>query len=148
VSLPLPTRWRSRGRHRAADQLLLVEAERDRLAARNAHLQTTLGHADELITLVCQNAAASRVEADELRAERDTLAEAQELLLVDYDELAARNTALRQELLNLRAISSPAPADHGPAIPLHDPERTVPTPAYALWDAPGCPAGWANGRVA
>lgn len=141
MSLTLPALWRSRGRHRAADQLALVEAERDRLAARNAHLQNALGHADELITRVCRRGAANCAEAEQLRAELDTLTEAHALLESENDELAARNTALRQELANLRAISSPAPADGKPAIPLrgYDPEATVPTPVYGLWDAIGNP---------
>lgn len=123
------------GRHRAADRIPILEAERDRLAAQLAATQAKLAWADELVTKVCAEKNALKFSEARLTAEVEKLAEANSLLADENDELGARLIAARQELANLAAISSPAPADHGPAVALLD--DTVETNVTTLWNAHG-----------
>lgn len=119
------------GRHRAADRIPVIEAERDAWQAKALAAQAKLAHADALITKVCSEKNVLRFEAARLTAELETLTEANELLEADLDELGARLIEARQDLANAHAISSPAPADHGPAIALLD--DTVETNVRPLW---------------
>jgi hypothetical protein len=123
------------GRHRAADRIPVIEAERDAWRAKAEAAQGKLAHADELITKVCAKTNALRVAEARLTEQVERLAEANELLEAENDEFAARLTAARQELANRDAVSSPAPADHGPAIALLD--DTVETSVSTLWNAHG-----------
>lgn len=128
---------RGTGRRRAADYIPVVEAERDYWKARAAALQDRLVHADDLIVAVCcRNEQLERGRA-QAAADRDLILDAHRILLDDHDELAARYTELRIELANLKAISSPAPADNVPAIPQHDPEATAELTVTTLWNAHG-----------
>lgn len=136
---------RGTGRRRAADTIPLIEAERDHWHGRCVALERRLALADGLIAdIVCAN---QQILTRAQTAEHDlaALVQAHEYLLTENDELAARYTDLRIENANLKAISSPAPADGGPAIPLRDPHDTVELTASTLWDAHGLPA---FGRVA
>jgi hypothetical protein len=138
---------RGTGRRRAADTIPLIEAERDhwkhRCAAlehRTATLEHRLALADGLIAdIVCANQRLQR-RAETAEHNLEALNDAHNYVLNDLDELSHRNTALRIENANLKAIYSPAPADGGPAIPLRNPEDTVPIPVFTLWDAHGLPA--------
>lgn len=123
------------GRHRAADRIPLLEAERDEWKAKAAAAQAKLDHADALITKVCREKSALLFENARLTAEKDTATEANGLLEAELDELGARLIEARQELANRDAISSPAPADHGPAVALLD--DTVETNVTTLWNAHG-----------
>ena len=123
------------GRHRAADRIPVLEAERDVWEAKFAAAQAKLTHADELVTKVCQEKNALTFETARLTGQVERLTEANELLADENDELGARLLAARQELANRDAISSPAPADHGAAIALFD--DTVETNVSALWNARG-----------
>lgn len=130
---------RGTGRRRAADTIPLVEAERDDWQTRCAALEHRLALADGLIAdIVCKNQQIL-IRAHAAEHDLDALNQAHEYLLTEHDELAARYTDLRIENANLKAISSPAPADGGPAIPLRNPEDTIPIPVFTLWDAHGLP---------
>ncbi len=128
------------GAHRAADRIPQLETDRDYWQAVALEAQAKLDHADALMTTVCQEKAnieaAAKFEAARLNGEIDVLTEANEFLAQENDELAARLIATRQDLANARAISSPAPADHGPpvALPKRDPEATEEIFAGPLWD--------------
>jgi hypothetical protein len=128
---------RGTGRRRAAATIPLIEAERDQWKNRCAL-------ADQLlIELWCARDTAERkyiqaaTELAQAIADRDRTAEGHLYLLHEHDELAGRYTELRIELANLKAISAPAPADRGPAIPVHDPEQTHELTVTTLWDARG-----------
>lgn len=128
---------RGTGRRRAADYIPVVEAERDYWKARAAVLQDRLVHADDLIVAVCcRNEQLERGLA-QATADRDLILDAHRFLLDDHDQLAARHTEVRMELANLKAVSSPAPADDVPAIPQHDPEATAELAVTTLWNAQG-----------
>lgn len=133
------------GRRRAVDRIPELTAERDQLTAERDRWralaearQEQLAHADRLITKVCREKTAMRVDVARVEAERDNLAVANEALEQDNDELAARLTEARSEIANLLAISSPAPADHGPAIPLtkFDAAKGGTFNALSLWNSP------------
>jgi hypothetical protein len=131
---------RGTGRRRAADTIPLIEAERDHWHSRCTALEHRLALADGLIAdIVCKN---QQILTRAQTAEHNlaALVQAHEYLLTENDELAARYTDLRIENANLKAISSPAPADGGPAIQHRNPEETVPIPVFTLWDARGLPA--------
>jgi hypothetical protein len=102
------------GQHRAADYIPIVEAERDHYRNLAELRETALGHADDLITHLC------------IRHDKD---QQQIALLANQRDMFAEND-------NLRAISSPAPADHAPAIPVraYDPEATEDLQVSTLWD--------------
>lgn len=145
ISQHLAYLLRGTGRRRAADTIPLIEAERDHWHSRCAALEHRLALADGLIAdIVCKN---QQILTRAQTAEHDlnALGQAHEYLLTEHDELAHRYTDLRIENANLKAISSPAPADGGPAIQHRDPQETVPIPVFTLWDAHGLPA---FGRVA
>lgn len=117
-----------------------------RAVDRIPELQAQLHAADTLITSQAQEIEAlklaRRALATKLTAVEEqlaTVATAHELLLDEYDELASRYTAVDTDLQNLRAITVPAPADHGPAIPIrpYDPDATEEHPVLTLWDAHG-----------
>jgi small-conductance mechanosensitive channel len=119
------------GRHRAADRIPVLEAERDAIKAEQAKLD----HADELITKVCQQKNALKFENARLTQQVETATEANTLLGADLDELSARLIETRQDLANALAVSSPAPADHGNPVPL--PKDTGGKTITTLWDACG-----------
>jgi chromosome segregation ATPase len=123
------------GRHRAVDRIPVLEGERDAWEAKFTATQAKLNHADALITKVCSEKNALRFETARLAAELETVTEGHVLLEAETDELAARLTGAQQEIANLRAVSSPAPANCGPAIPL--PDDTVETNVGTLWNARG-----------
>jgi chromosome segregation ATPase len=123
------------GRHRAADRIPVIEAERDAWLAKAEAAQAKLDHADALITKVCSEKSSLRVAEARLTEQVERLTEANALLEADLDELGARLIAARQELANALAVYSPAPADHGPAIALLD--DTVETNVSTLWNAHG-----------
>lgn len=127
------------GRRRAIDRIPELTAERDYWQALAEARREQLAHADRLITKVCQEKSALRFEAARAAAELDVLTEAHRLLEVENDELAARLIEVRADLANQLAIHSPAPADHGPAIPLprYDPDRTEELTVRTLWDMAG-----------
>lgn len=126
------------GRHRAIDRIPVLEAERDAIKAERdvweakaRAAQAKLDHAEELVTSVRRQKNALKFENARLAAELEITVEANGLLAADLDELAARLIEARQDLANALAISSPAPADHGPAIALLD--DTVETNVRPLW---------------
>lgn len=122
-----------RGRRRAADRIPVLTTERDlwfMLALLQAH---QLGAARRQLDAADASTTVMGAELDGLRIERADITGA-------YDQLAARYHEVDADLRNLKAISSPAPADHKPAIVLHDLDDTVSTPVSALWDALGQPA--------
>jgi hypothetical protein len=138
---------RGTGRRRAADTIPLIEAERDHWHSRCVALEQRNADADALIiTLWCTNDGLERqlaqaaADREQAIADRDVTAEGHQFLLQEHDELAGRFTELLMENANLKAISSPAPADGGPAIPPRDPHDTIPIPVFTLWDAHGVPA--------
>jgi len=109
---------RGTGRRRCADYIPVVEAERDQAVAEVAALKERLGHADDLLVAVCCRNARLEAALREARTDRDLVADAHLMLLTEHDELTHRLIEARAEIANLRAISSPAPVDHGPAIQL------------------------------
>lgn len=123
------------GRHRSADRIPVIEAERDAWEAKAEAAHAKLAHADALITKVCSEKNVLKFEAAQLTAELETATEANELLTAENDELGARLTAARQDLANHLAVSSPAPADHGNPVPL--PKDTGGKTTTTLWDALG-----------
>ena len=125
------------GAHRAADRIPVLEADLAAAQALAKARQEQLAHADALITRVCQEKSATRFKLARLTAQLDVATKAHQLLEQENDELTARLTALRAENANLLAVYSPAPADHGPAIPLRDAERTAELKVSALWGAHG-----------
>jgi seryl-tRNA synthetase len=126
------------GRRRAVDRIPELTAERDRWRALAEARQEQLAHADRLISKVCREKAALRVDLARAEAECDNLAVANEALEQESDELAARLNEARSEVANLLAIRSPAPADSGPAIPLtrFDAAKGGTFNALSLWDSP------------
>ena len=125
------------GVHRAADRIPALEADRDYWQAVAFEAQTKLVHADLLVEKVCGKKTAVLFENARLTAELDVLAEAHGLLGEENDELAARLTETRQDLANARTVSSPAPADHRPAIVLRDPDSTAEINVTTLWNGLG-----------
>ena len=125
------------GAHRAADRIPELEADRDYWQAVALEAQAKLDHADRLVKKVCREKAAGRFENARLTAELDAFKQGHELLSINYDELAARFTAVSAALANAHAVSSPAPADHRPAIVLHDPDSTAEINVTTLWNGLG-----------
>lgn len=137
---------RGTGRRRAADYIAVVEAERDQALAKLVALHERHGHANSLLIEVCcandkLTRANARQDADiNLLVDAYGRLEAANGHLADEnDELAHRLIEARAEIQNLKAISCPAPADCGPAIPLPcDPNAdTTELTVSTLWDAHG-----------
>lgn len=130
---------RGRGKRRAVDRIPVLEAE---LAAANwlvAKFREDLTHADALIASACQQRDSAEARDVVLAAELEALQVEREAIVDAYDELAARYRELEAELRNRNSVRTPAPADHGPAIVLRDPDETAEIHVSALWDAFGMP---------
>lgn len=125
------------GAHRAADRIPALEAEAARWQAVAFEAQAKLDHADALMARVCAEKSAVLVENARLVAELDIVTEAHRLLEKENDELAARLIEARADRANALTVSSPAPADHGPAIRLHDPDSTTEINVTTLWNGLG-----------
>jgi hypothetical protein len=127
------------GSRRAVDRIPELTAQAAYWEAVAFKAQAKLDHADRLMTRVCAEKSAALVENARLTAEVELLAEANELIVLENDELAARLIEARSDLANARMVRPLTPADHGPAILLHpyDPDATAETNVTTLWNGLG-----------
>lgn len=128
---------RGRGKRRAADRISVLEGQLASTQALVTRLRDHLTHADILIAHACQQRDSAIARNTVLAAELEALQVKHKATIDAYDELVARYLEAEADLRNLRAISSPAPADSGLPIALPNLDDTREMRIPDVWTIDG-----------